>query len=215
MRFLTVPLNSPLPDNSRILNDNDNIQVIEAKNNKIPQVNKNYKYIFQDRINTKKISNKYNKDKSTFRTHWAYPNKPKARKGKAMKQFKKVGCNEIIIDIDANKDKNPNNINLDGALKVAIEVVNILIEFKVNVTVYYSGLKGFHIAISLPDYYLFDTLDIGKTDNIVVFYHNLIDYLNDKLEDIPDNVDLDYGLEEVSRLIQLRRVLAKIKFSIL
>ena len=92
-------LNSPLPDNSRILNDNDNIQVIEAKNNKIPQVNKNYKYIFQDRINTKKISNKYNKDKSTFRTHWAYPNKPKARKGKAMKQFKKVGCNEIIIDI--------------------------------------------------------------------------------------------------------------------
>lgn len=61
-------LNSPLPDNSRILNDNDNIQVIEAKNNKIPQVNKNYKYIFQDRINTKKISNKYNKDKSTFRS---------------------------------------------------------------------------------------------------------------------------------------------------
>lgn len=37
-----------------------------------------------------------------------------------------------------------------------------------------------------------------------MFYHNLIDYLNDKLEDIPDNVDLDYGLEEVSRLIQLR-----------
>lgn len=196
-------LNSPLPKNSRLLNDNDDIKVVESKNTNIPQVNKGYKYIFQNNLSTKKFTNK-STDKSKFRTHWAYPKKPKARQGKVMKQFNTVGVNEIIIDIDANKDKNPDNINLPGALKVAIEIVNILLEFDINVTVYYSGLKGFHIAISLPHHYEFNTLDIDKTDNIVVFYHNLIDYLNDNINDIPDNVDLDYGLEEVSRLIQLR-----------
>lgn len=188
-------LNTPKAKTGRILNDNDNIQAIESKSK--------YKYIFQDVFNTKKISNKYT-DKSKFRTHWAYPKRPEARNGKSMKSFKTVACNEIIIDIDANKNKNPDNINLEGALKISQDIIDILLGFNINVTAYYSGLKGFHIAISLPCHYEFNTLDIGKTDNIVLFYHNLIDYLNDKLNDIPDNVDLDYKLQEVSRLIQLR-----------
>ena len=77
----------------------------------------NYVYYGRFKVKESKIYKKI--DLTTFRSMWAFPNKPKDWKG-ANCQFEKVGAEDIIIDIDAD--------NLNDALDIMLATVDYLTE---------------------------------------------------------------------------------------
>ena len=148
----------------------------------------NYSYYGRFRVNESKIYKKI--DLTTFRSMWAFPNKPKDWKG-ANCQFEKVGAEDIIIDIDAD--------NLNDALDIMLATVDYLTEkYNLKCNIWYSGKKGFHIAIPFKECIELTTYDIGKTARIVGAYESLLDELSEAIK----NAEYDYSLNQVTRIIQ-------------
>lgn len=126
-----------------------------------------------------------------FRTMWAFPSAPKSFKGKDC-DFEKVGAQCIIIDIDDDS-------NVHNALTIAIDTVEYLIKkYDIECSVWFSGKKGFHIAIPFHEFIELDTRDIGKASRVVTAYENLLQELEKNIDDAV----FDHTLQQVTRVIQ-------------
>lgn len=171
---------------------------------------KNCTYIYYSHYGDTYGKTKRVKD-STFKSNWAFPVRPENRDYRILNQFDKVFTNELIIDIDmenVNENIPLESINYDNAEKCINIIVNWFKEkfpaLKINV--WASGRKGFHISILFDYHFGFKTASYNKNTNYVICYYELVNILNNLIVNI-DNVKVDDGLGQVTRIIQLPNVI--------
>lgn len=146
--------------------------------------------------------NKYHKTNSnnaTFRTLYGFEKRLKNRQKQTVNKLDSVIVESIIFDVD-------NEENVERALSDADILIKYLSDkYNVKGNVYYTGLKGAHYEIPLKEPLKLSLVD-GIKIKIVKAYDLLLTEINKELN---IESEIDAGLKEANRLIQLPNVKKK------